>query len=404
MRTRPILSDEHEQTQKFSSAVGETFTKTKQLEKEQGFYLSNNKGLAIVFSPHMGDLPPNSEVPVTVTIYNNVCGKFDDRITSKVKGLPDIEFPISISISGSPVRIPPNQVGLNYNTVPPTLPIPTVVAKSKPVSKTFMIKNTGIKSVDINWLMFDQKNDVAALKSEEEQGDIFDIDIVKNFAFDKAENPFKFELQAIEPEPSRDSAFKIEPQSVLVGPRTQHNFTVTFDPSKGTGRFKSIVLASPELSSEEIEIARGKGGDTSNDDLLKKGSLGIISLNLDALTIDPVLSIDRKHKMDGQNHLRLKYWSVSGEDDAPKKIQKLTFTNDSKADLTFNMNINGPFEIVKTKTNSGATHPLSGKQGTGDAAATPSKGSKVVKPKVETMFCLQPLKIVEIHVKFLAPP
>jgi hypothetical protein len=67
------------------------------------------------------------------------------------------------------------------------------------------------------------------------------------------------------------------------------------------------------------------------------------------------------------------------------------------------MNINGPFEIVKTKTNSGATHPLSGKQGSGDAAATPSKGSKVVKPKVETMFCLQPLKIVEIHVKFLAP-
>jgi hypothetical protein len=151
IRTRPILSDEHEQTQKFSSAVGETFTKTKQLEKEQGFYLSNNKGLAIVFSPHMGDLPPNSEVPITVTIYNNVCGKFDDRIMSKVKGLPDVEFPISISISGSPIRVPPNQVGLNYNTIPATLPIPTVVAKSKAVTKTFMIKNTGIKSVDVNW-------------------------------------------------------------------------------------------------------------------------------------------------------------------------------------------------------------------------------------------------------------
>ena len=56
----------------------------------------------------MGDLPPNSEVPITVTIYNNVCGKFDDRIISKVKGLPDIEFPISISITGSPVLIPLN--------------------------------------------------------------------------------------------------------------------------------------------------------------------------------------------------------------------------------------------------------------------------------------------------------
>lgn len=26
-----------------------------------------------------------------------------------------------------------------------------------------------------------------------------------------------------------------------------------------------------------------------------------------------------------------------------------------------------------------------------------------MQPKVETMFCLQPLKIVEVHVKFLAP-
>ena len=147
MRTRPILSDEHEQTQKFSSAVGETFTKTKQLEKDMSFYLSNNKGIAVVFTPHCGDLPPNSEIPVTVTVYNNVCGKFDDTIVSKVKGLGDVEFPVSISITGSPVRVPPNQVGINYNTIPPTLPMPTVVAKTKSIVKTFLIKNTGIKSV-----------------------------------------------------------------------------------------------------------------------------------------------------------------------------------------------------------------------------------------------------------------
>ena len=118
--------------------------------------MSNNKGLAIVFNPHCGDLPPNSEIPVTVTIYNNVCGKFDDIIRSKVKGLADVEFPVSISISGSPIRVPANQVGLNYNTIPPTLPIPTIVAKSKPVQKTFVIKNTGIKSVQIEWKIFDQ--------------------------------------------------------------------------------------------------------------------------------------------------------------------------------------------------------------------------------------------------------
>ena len=156
MRNRPTLSDEHEQTQKFSSAVGNTFTQTKQLEKDQAFFLSNNKGIAVVFNPHMGDLPPNSEIPVTITIYNNVCGKFDDVIISKVKGLADVEFPVSIAITGSPVIIPLNQVGLNYNTIPPTLPIPTVVAKTKAVVKQFVIKNTGIKSVLIDWKIFDK--------------------------------------------------------------------------------------------------------------------------------------------------------------------------------------------------------------------------------------------------------
>jgi len=58
--------------------------------------------------------------------------------------------------------------------------------------------------------------------------------------------------------------------------------------------------------------------------------------------------------------MRIKYWSVPNEEGAPSKVQKLIFTNDSKADLIFNLNINGPFDIVKTKTNSGATHPLSG--------------------------------------------
>jgi hypothetical protein len=59
-----------------------------------------------------------------------VCGKFDDKIISEIKGLSPVEFPISISISGSPIVIPPNQVGLNYKTSPPTLPIPTVVTNT----------------------------------------------------------------------------------------------------------------------------------------------------------------------------------------------------------------------------------------------------------------------------------
>jgi hypothetical protein len=116
-------------------------------EKNQGFYLSNNKGVALVFTPQVGELPPNSEVNISVTIYNNLCGKFDDKVVATVSGLPPMEFPVRIGISGSPVVVPPNQVGLNYATSYPTLPIPTIVANSGAVNKFFKIKNTGVSTL-----------------------------------------------------------------------------------------------------------------------------------------------------------------------------------------------------------------------------------------------------------------
>lgn len=142
----------------------------------------------MVFTPNCGDLPPHSEVPISVTIYNNVCGKFDDKIISEIKGLPPAEFPVSIGISGSPVVIPNNQVGLNYKTFPPTLPMPTIVTNSQPISKTFKIKNTGIRAVQIDWKIFDSKD---LLKKET---DIFTLSVAKNFSYDRKENPYKFNL------------------------------------------------------------------------------------------------------------------------------------------------------------------------------------------------------------------
>jgi hypothetical protein len=61
--------------------------------------------------------------------------------------------------------------------------------------------------------------------------------------------------------------------------------------------------------------------------------------------------------------------------------------------MKFDFNINGPFEIVRTKTNTGAVHPL----------APTIAPSKVLKQKPITQFVLQPLKIVELHVKFQTP-
>jgi len=178
--------------------------------------------------------------------------------------------------------------------------------------------------------MFDQKD----LNNVE--NDAFNIKIVKNQSFDKGLFPFKFNFTAIEPEPSQNSCYDIQPSSVVVGSRQTQEFVVRFAPTKEVGNFKSIVLATPEIAQEEIEIA------TNVDDLPKKGTLGVIALGFDANTTEPFLSLDKSTEMDGEKHIRIKHWSVQDED-APSLISKLTFSNDSKADLTFNLGVTGPF-------------------------------------------------------------
>ncbi len=58
---------------------------------------------------------------------------------------------------------------------------------------------------------------------------------MRNFGFDAAENPYKFNFTAIEPEESKGSAFEIAPKNSILGPREIQNFTVTFLSTKGEG-------------------------------------------------------------------------------------------------------------------------------------------------------------------------
>lgn len=260
-----LLSDSHEHLNKFSSKTGETFTATKRLEREQAFYLSNNKGLAIVFNPAHGELKPNSEIPIDVTIYNNACGRFEDVFVSEIKGLPLFKFPISVSISGSPLIIPENQVGLNYVTSPPAMAFPTLVDNSPQVSKTFKIKNTGIADVNLAWNIFDQRDQ----QNRNPDDNLFNITIGKNSGFDSEENPFKLNFELIEPAPSTNSPFEIEPQSVIIPARETQFFEVRFNSNQGVDTFKAVILAHPKLA-ENLELQEDPSHQAESDTQARK--------------------------------------------------------------------------------------------------------------------------------------
>ena len=85
--------------------------------------------------------------------------------------------------------------------------------------------------------------------------DYFNLSVCKNLSFDRNQMPFKFEFDANEPEESQTSAFEITPKLYTIGPKEIVPFTVTFYSDKGVGDFKSLVLATPSLSTEELEVA-----------------------------------------------------------------------------------------------------------------------------------------------------
>lgn len=107
------------------------------------------------------------------------------------------------------------------------------------------------------------------------------MSVAKNHGFDAHENPYKFNFNVIEPEESKSSAFEVNPKSFVMGPRQIQSFNVTFSSAKGIGEFRSIMMATPELSKDELELAE------DGDEFLKKGALGIISLGLFGETIEP---------------------------------------------------------------------------------------------------------------------
>lgn len=77
-----------------------------------------------------------------------------------MEGLDTIEFPMKVLVTGTPIAIPPNQVGLNYTDIPPTLAFPCNVLNGAVMVKRFKVENKGIQDLKIDWSIFDLKKPV----------------------------------------------------------------------------------------------------------------------------------------------------------------------------------------------------------------------------------------------------
>ena len=360
----PLLTEAYEQEKKFNSAVGETYTATRRVEQEQNFYLENNKGIAVVCQPFKGELAPHSEIIITVTLYNNACGKYEDTIVSEVTGMDPFEIPVAIDIKGSPIVIPSNQVGVYFNEDPPALVMKPTIINGGQVTKSFKIKNTGVQDIVIDWKIFDIKDIIG-----NSGNDLFTLNLGKSEG--NSSEPYRVELEAIEPtEESKDTPFIITPKHLVVPPKEKTTFEVTFDTSKYLGIFNSVLLTHPRLASDDPDSPAS--------------NLGIIYLTLRGHTLPAHLTIDKRSRMDGTSFVQFDVWSIKGNG-APSVTKKIGLLNESPADIAVNIETIGPFELTSALTNA-PPHPL-------------AKSNA----KVQTLFNLLPGTFLEAACKFLRP-
>ncbi len=263
-----LLNDQHENLI-FTSPKGIEHTKMKQIEKESHMYLSNKKGVALVIEPSNGKLEPYSEILVSISIYNECVGDFEDELVSQIKGLAERRFPIQLKIRGNPLQLAPFQTGIDYNEEPPLLKIGNVITKINQINKTFKVINTGGNLIMLKWKIYDfekilnpsKNRDLVRLRISESKG-LFSLKFIPN-----------------EPEESTgdEKTYDIQPNNYLMQPKETKEFDVSFRTNE-PGLKSSLLVAFPKFM--------------DNNSISNVG-LNELAVKIDANGIFPKLLVDK---------------------------------------------------------------------------------------------------------------
>lgn len=266
----PLLSDYHESIN-FTSVKGNEFTKMRHLEKDSVLYLSSKKGVAVIIEPKHGRLDPYTEQLISLTIYNECVGDFEDELIANVKGLPERRFSMSLKIRGNPLQLAPFQPGIDYTQSPPILKMGHVTTNVNSIIKSFKVINTGANLISLDWKIFDYDEIINP------KGDIFKVKISQN----KNKEEFSLNYNAYEPKEVEDfNYFKIAPRNVLIQPKGTQDLNVSFS-TDIAGIRSSLLVAYPKFLDDSKTL---------------NVKLSELALKVDAYGVKPNLVVDKKVK------------------------------------------------------------------------------------------------------------
>jgi len=337
-----LLTAAHEEIN-FTSPKGQEFTKQKQIEKDSVFYLSSQKGIAIVIEPKKGDLAPHSECIIKISFFNECVGDFHDVLSSNIKGLDKVDFPINLRIKGNPLQLSPFQPGINYLANPPLLKMGYLLRNTGKITKNLKFINIGQNTIGLDWKIYDYEDFV-----HPKDRPAFELKIAKN----ELDDDFKINFKPVEPKEFTEDKqyFSIEPTSAIVGPKSTTDFTVTFK-TDSDGMKEALFIAYPKISDNTQ-------GNVKFDDLAVKVIAGGLA---------PHLTVDKATNIEGEYDYR---FCVHSYGKHPKPYRPIILINKEKINMIVKLDIEGPFKIINTD-------PIEASLGNGIYNVIPNSNLKV---------------------------
>lgn len=146
------------------------------------------------------------------------------------------------------------------------------------------------------------------------------------------------------------------------------------------GAYNAILIAEPKLSSKENEEVKDA----------PESNLQDLVVSTQAFSIQPSLNLDKSVQIDGSVSMSFEKWSYM---ESQKDIRTICLVNKFRTNFIFTLEIEGPFKIIQTYTNSPLKYELaSSSQFTFNLAENTNLELKIAfqapKPKDNTLWPL----------------
>ena len=389
-----ILSDEHEDAERFRSKHGQEVLNARNAAQEAQQMLEAGNGVALTCASYTGKVPAWGEVELRVDLYSDMCGIYRDRLVVDVVGLPRVHIPIVAKLTGTPVALEGSTLGLNMMGGVASLDFGDILQNNTVQNRSVRVSNSAPWPIAIAWKL---------LESAPPQGS----NLINLTSTVDADGNVHYSVIAVEPEEASNPPYKLDPERLIIPAHSSKALNIACEwdmPSHHENFLVGTVELLPKdapMPGEESVADKGRvveplellDREEAQTALLQDVASGTQLIDMEQLVVGLRCEVTSAFlETDCNKHLK---WICSTSNNYlthPSFVKEVALSNRSRCNLTFALKVDTPFSIDSTVCTA-PIHPMAK-----PADTDPSAGISGAK-----MYTLPPNDCVVVRVRFTPP-